>query len=74
MKFQLPSGLNQGISFIIPADWTAEQALAVFELLDDLRQQICVHYGVQLHEILREQRGPANTSDDSNSEIDDDSF
>ena len=32
-----PPGLPLTINFKIPADWTPEQALAVFELLDDLR-------------------------------------
>ena len=35
-----PPGLPLTINFKIPADWTPEQALAVFELLDDLRDQI----------------------------------
>jgi hypothetical protein len=34
--------------FAIPAYWTPEQALAVFELLDDLREMIADHYGAQL--------------------------
>ena len=32
----------------IPAYWTPEQAFAVVELLDDLRDRIWAHYGVQL--------------------------
>jgi hypothetical protein len=35
-----PPGLPLTINFKIPADWTPEQALAVFELLDGLRDQI----------------------------------
>ena len=31
----------------IPAYWTPEQAFAVVELLDDLRDRIWAHYGVQ---------------------------
>jgi hypothetical protein len=34
-----PSGLPLTINLNIPAYWTPEQALAVFELLDDLRDQ-----------------------------------
>ena len=52
----LPSGRQSGISFILPDDWTPQQALAVVELLDDLRERIWAHYQVELHEILREQR------------------
>jgi hypothetical protein len=33
-----PPGLPLAINFNIPAYWTPEQALAVFELLDDLRK------------------------------------
>jgi hypothetical protein len=37
-------------------DWTPEQALAVFELLDDLRERIWVHYQLEIAEQLREER------------------
>ena len=57
----LPSGLQYGIPFIIPDDWSPEQALAVFELLDDLRHIIWEHYQFQLLDYLKEQRG---TDDD----------
>jgi len=33
------------IHFEIPLYWTPEQALAVFELIDDLREKILGHYG-----------------------------
>ena len=42
----LPSGLQQGLPFLIQADWTPEQALAVLELLDDLREVIGRRYGL----------------------------
>ena len=48
-------GLPLTINFKIPAYWTPEQALAVFELLDDLRDQIGAHYSVQLFELIRQQ-------------------
>ena len=68
-----PPGLPLTINFKIPADWTPEQALAVFELLDDLRDQIGAHYSVQLFELNREQHLHARTDrDDSN--VDDQSF
>ena len=54
----LPSGLTTGIPFIIPKHWSPEQALAVVELLDDLRHQIWVHYQLPLLELTREQRTP----------------
>lgn len=52
----LPSGLQREIPFIIPDGWSPEQALAVIELLDDLRHIICERYQPQLHDLLREQR------------------
>ncbi|MGY6258838.1 hypothetical protein [Burkholderia multivorans] len=55
----LPSGRRQGLPFVVPDDWTADQALAVFELLDDLLAVITDFYGDQLHELLRERRRPA---------------
>jgi len=36
------------IPFEIPAYWTPEQALAVVELLDDLRTLIWAHYDIRL--------------------------
>lgn len=68
MKYpHLPSGLTQGLPFLISADWTAEQALAVVELLDDLREIIWAHYHRPLQELIREQRLPdpaVNIADD----------
>ena len=71
-----PPGLPLTINFNIPADWTPEQALAVFELLDDLREQIGAHYSVQLFEISREQHlHPTTTgADDADTAVDDQSF
>ena len=45
------------IPFAIPAYWTPEQALAVVELLEDLRDLIWSHYGAQLRDEYREQFG-----------------
>ena len=45
----------------IPAYWTPEQAFAVVELLDDLRDRIWAHYGVQLIDQYREQYGPTDS-------------
>ena len=54
--WMLPSGRQRGIPFLLPADLTPQQALAVVELLDDLRDRICAHYQIPLHDLLREQR------------------
>ena len=55
---QLPSGVPCGLDFLIPDNWSADQALAVVELIDDLRERICSHYQLALHERQREQRAP----------------
>ena len=39
----------------IPRTWTPEEALAVFELIDELRDKICALYNLQLQDLLREQ-------------------
>jgi hypothetical protein len=52
----LPSGLQHGLPFLIPDDWTPQQALAVFEMLEDLLAVITDTYGDQLNEILRHRR------------------
>ena len=65
----LPNHL-QPLHLEIPRTWTPEQALAVFELIDDLRNKICAIYDAQLQELLREQcadRG-ADDSDDARHE------
>lgn len=54
--WQLPSGLKQGLPLIVQRDWTGEQAVAVIELLDDLRAVINNHYQPQILECLHEQR------------------
>ena len=55
--WQLPSGLQRGLPLIVQRDWSPEQALAVIELLDDLRAVILNHYQPQILELMREQRG-----------------
>ena len=58
MKDHLPSGLTQGLPFLIAADWTPEQAQAVVELLDDLRDCIWSHYQIPLYDLYQQQRLP----------------
>lgn len=62
-------GLELTIPFAIPAYWTPDQAQAVIELLDDLRERILAHYQLQLSDLYREQQGfgtfnPSDTKDD----------
>ena len=59
--------------FAVPAYWTPEQALAVVELLDDLRELIWDHYGPQLLDEIRDDRQPP-PSDQSGSPPDDPPF
>ena len=47
------------IDFAIPAYWSPEQALAVFEFLDDLRDKIWAHYGLRLQQLLAGQQQTA---------------
>ena len=55
--YHQPSGLTKGLDFLIACDWTPEQALAVVELLDDLRDRILRHYQLPIMELMREERG-----------------
>jgi len=45
----------------VPAHWTPEQAFAVVELLDDLRELIWTHYGAQLLDEYRDQYSQADS-------------
>jgi len=63
MKTTTKVGLPLTICFDIPAYWTPEQALAVYEILNDLRDAILDHYGAPLRELIREQYSPANASE-----------
>lgn len=63
------AGLPSTIPFAIPADWNAEQALAVVELLDDLRERIWAHYQVPLFELIREQRRPPAAPDTADTDL-----
>lgn len=40
----------------IPDHWTAEQATAVFEFVDDIRAEILIHYRLQIMEYLHDER------------------
>lgn len=51
-----PSGLRHGLDLLVDPGWSPEQALAVVELLDDLRDRIWSHYEPVLLERLRDDR------------------
>ena len=40
----------------IPDYWTAEQATAVFEFVDEIREEILILYQLQIMAYLREER------------------
>jgi hypothetical protein len=50
------AGLPLTVPLSIPAYWTPEEALAVFELIDDLRDRIWSIYQNDLQEEMRQQR------------------
>lgn len=72
----LPSGITQGIPLLVDANWSPTQAMAVVELLDDLREQIWRHYELQLYPLFREDRIQKNigSASNHNPEINDEPF
>lgn len=40
----------------VPAHWSPEQATAVFEFVDVLREEIWSRYGLQIQQVLRNDR------------------
>jgi hypothetical protein len=56
VKHHQPSGLNDGLNLLIDPHWSPDQAMAVIELLEDLRERIWAHYEVALLTTLREER------------------
>lgn len=47
----------------LPTDWSPEQAVAVFEILDALRERVWARYGLQIQQVLRDERGTAVTAE-----------
>ena len=70
---KVSNALSLTIPLNIPAYWTPEQAFAVVELLDDLRDRFWAHYGLQLLDQHREQYGQAD-ADHTNDATDNPSF
>jgi hypothetical protein len=46
-------------SITLPTHWSPEQAVAVFEILDELREHVWARYGLQIQQVLRDERGTA---------------
>jgi hypothetical protein len=61
---QRSTGLTP-VQLEIPDHWTPETALAVFELIDDLRDQIWSRYGLDIQDERRRQLQPDEPTDTS---------
>jgi hypothetical protein len=59
------------ITVAISRFWSPEEALAVFELIEDIRDKILELHGERLREALKDQRGHGG-SDESGHAADDD--
>jgi len=64
-----PSGLLRGLPFAVDDTWTPAQALAVMELLDDLRDRLWTHYGLGIQNLLRKQRITSQSLDDFDTDL-----
>ena len=51
-----PSGIRQGLELLIDPNWSPDQAMAVIELIDDLRDRIWSHYEIVLQQRFQEER------------------
>ena len=51
-----PSGIKHGLELLIDPNWSPDQAMAVIELIDDLRDRIWSHYEIVLQQKLRDER------------------
>lgn len=55
----IPQRNGAAMPMTLHTDWTPEQAVAVFEILDELRERVWAHYGLQIQQVLRDERGTA---------------
>ena len=51
-----PSGIQQGLELLINPNWSLDKAMAVIELIDDLRDRIWSHYEIVMQQKLRDER------------------
>jgi hypothetical protein len=54
--------------------WSPEEALAVFELIDDIRDKILELHGERLREALKDQRGHTGSAKSGDAKDDDRPF
>lgn len=65
----LPCGFTRRLSLLINSEWSPEQALAVFELLGDLRKRLSMQYGFESPPFWQDPRSsPAAEEDDTQSD------
>jgi hypothetical protein len=69
-----PSAYARPITVEISSFWTPEEALAVFELIDDIRDKILALHGERLREALKDQRGHGDSDEDGDAADDDRPF
>jgi hypothetical protein len=69
-----PSTSARSITVEISRFWTPEEALAVFELIDDLRDKILALHGERLREALKDQRGHGDSGESGDAADDDRPF
>jgi hypothetical protein len=55
----MPQRTVAAIPMTLPTDWSPEQAVAVFEILDELRERVWARYGLQIQQVLRAQQRTA---------------
>ena len=51
-----PFGIQMGLDLLIDQNWSPDQAMAVIELIDDLRDRIWSHYEIVLQQKFRDER------------------
>ena len=56
------STLSEQFTLLLPDYWTPQQALAVYELLNELTEAIWNHYQIPMIELLTSDLDPDNTS------------
>lgn len=67
----MPQRGGKAMPMTLPTDWSPEQAVAVFEILDELRERVWAHYGLQIQQVLRgQQRTAAHDAADDIDEAD----
>jgi peroxiredoxin len=68
-KWHQPAVLSSGLPFKMDANWIPEQAMAVWALLDDLRDRVGTHYGLVIQNLMREQHVSHEPLDDFDQEL-----